>query len=349
MNVVIADEDQGYAEGLLRFIHASEWSGRMQPAVYTEVKAFCECRESLNGALVLAGTSFLPFVGELASCCVLHLYDHVGTTPQTTRDERGFPDISKFQPLQQLLTEASDYFGRFCGSDALPSAGMDCRTVIVAVYSSSGGSGKTKVAGMLLNHLAELGGHVLGVNMESITEETDDGGGQSALQRVLFAIRDGQPSAAVMQRFIRQHSAGRIHYLPSCRYSSEWEEYTREDVAALLQLLRGSGEYRYIVVDLECMLSDRTVEALNQADRIVWLTPEHRVGASKSRFARRSLRRLLEHRYDAMYERIVNVTVPGIPQLDEGSPDFDRFSRAVLHIVSKLDKGEAHDQPEPLH
>ena len=347
MNVVIADEDQGYAEGLLRFIRTSEWAGRMQPAIFTEVEAFCDCSESLGGSLVLASSSFLPFTGQLASCCVLHLSDNSGAANQNRGD---YPEIFKFQPLQQLLTEASGYFGQYGDTTAVPAVGASSCPAIIAVYSASGGSGKTKVAGMLLSHLAELGGNVLGVNMESIPEDTDDGNDRPTLQRLLFAVREKRSPEAVMQRFIRQGSAGKIHVLPPSRYSDEWEEYTREDVAAFIRLLRDSGEYRSIVIDLDCALSARTVEVINQADRIVWLTPEHRTGVSKARYAIRSLRRLSEQQFDAIHARILNIAVPGISFLeDDHSPDFHHFSQSVLHIVSKLDKGAEHDKREPLH
>lgn len=276
------DDDRDYVDALFAYVRASDYRDRVTLKAYTSLEAF-EARDEAQQRIHLlaapAGLMDRLRAAERVDCFVAWRVDspeagacaNVDVDAEVARP----PHIAKFQPLQRLLAELLAISSLHAEGPASPATLTDGeRTRIVSVYSATGAAGKTTVAANLAKLLGYCGRKTAYLNLERVSSAPMFPAEEAEMvyAQLLYRIKaTPRRSAIQLEPFIRTDGATKADYVPPLVRAEEMDELTGGDVDALLDAIAGTGQYRYIVADLDSSLHPRIRSALARSDCIVWL------------------------------------------------------------------------------
>jgi hypothetical protein len=181
-------------------------------------------------------------------------------------------EILQYQPLPQLLQALAAVCA---AAGALRGAGNgEGKAAVIAVYSPSGGIGKTTLALHLCQVAGVRGLRVFYLNLEpwNATSLWFGDEGRDDFSRMLYTLQS-QPdkAAARMTELRRRHPTLKLDYFAPCGNADERFELTSETVRLLLSSIAGSGEYDLVVADLDSGFDPVHYEVLQSSDYPVWM------------------------------------------------------------------------------
>ncbi|XID93063.1 CpaE family protein [Paenibacillaceae bacterium WGS1546] len=178
-----------------------------------------------------------------------------------------WPEALRYQSLPALLSAIRSAAGMEAGPQA-----QGCR--IWAVFSATGGTGKTAVALNLARQAGERGLRVFYLNLEALnaTSLLFGRGEPDSLSRLLYALQ-AHPEQwdSLFKQICRHQPHLRADYFDAPEHPGERLAMTSERLASLLERIRGCGKYDAIVVDPDSGAGDWHLELLGLSDRVVWL------------------------------------------------------------------------------
>jgi cellulose biosynthesis protein BcsQ len=196
-------------------------------------------------------------------------------------DEEAAGMLHKYQPLNQFFAKLATMFAE----DGAAADAPDRRCRVIAVYSASGGAGKTTVALTLAQLMALKHRRVFLLNLElfSTLPAFFAGGDDDRFARLIYYART-QPDrlAAKIEHLKSYDSATKLSYFEKPGNIQELMEMTAADVVRIVDCLVRSTAYDAIVIDLESTLHERIAGALAACDRLIWLFVDDGPCISKS-------------------------------------------------------------------
>ncbi|MEF2243566.1 hypothetical protein [Paenibacillus sp. IITD108] len=241
---------------------------------------------------LIAGASILKQIADA--------YPHLPAAV-LAEQERGklktWPCLLKYQPLPQLLQKALEIYSELTGASEhvkLSSVQGKAGAQVIVVYSVSGNIGKTAIA----LHLAHAAGvrhsRVFYLNMERwncfelwLGGETprQDEQKQSGMSELLYSVKRGglQSSQWLEQR--KRHKLLQADYVLPFELDEDWDAFSGEEAAAIVELAAGCGHYDVIVIDLDSGLGQLQMAMLDRADVIVWVVNGDQTVLSKQLLA----------------------------------------------------------------
>jgi len=285
LRLIVADSDADYARMLARAIRESDWHRKVTVVLAGGGDGTDLPAPGTDGDAVLADAACIKRMLERGDGGTLVCLAEERETAELVLDGRSVPCLFKYQPVHDLMTQLME---RVSGPTAtgMKSGPSPCR--VIAVYSASGGAGKTTFAAGLAEWLAAAGRRVVCLNMERIPGfpgGAPDGSWRFA--RMLYHLRREEHSA-LLSLAVR-HPEGAYDRFPPADHAEEWSEYKEEDIRLLLSLLRSSGRWDAVVADCDSSLAEPVKSAIRLADDVFWLETDDETGACKSAFARRML------------------------------------------------------------
>lgn len=290
LRLAVADRDGDYMRMLARAIRESEWRRKVTVVLIhgDEADGLPGLPEDwADGDPVLADAFWCRRWVESGAkgklLCLTDARDQMAS--ELDMDGQRIPCLFKYQSVHGLLTQLMDRMaqgpGGVSGADS-----TSCR--LLAVYSASGGAGKTTFAQGLAEWLAAAGCRTFYLNLERIPGEP--GGGPETSRRfarVMYHMRRGEQSSLLS--LADRHPDRGYDAFPVADHADEWNEYGSADFRELIEWLRQSGRWDYIVADCESALTDVTETAVRLAEERFLLVPDDDVGRYKSDFARRMM------------------------------------------------------------
>lgn len=305
MSLVLLDEDRYFGEMVSAYIRSSEYGDRFAIRVFTSAEQGTHFIEhTQEPIIVMVHESLMPLsdaVYQLKPGCTVMISDQ----PMTT-DVLEYPVLCKYQPLDRLLAEITSHYNVYCATQPLTGRKG---TRVTALYSATGGMGKTVTAFHLARQLAMQGQRILCLCLEFLPSrawyaETD----REAFSRLLYYAKTNPkqiPGKLGMCR--RKHPQWKFDYIPPLPSGSELLEMGGQESAALLDGLVDTAEYDRIVIDLDASPLSCIVGALQRCDELLWLVTDDAVQLAKTR-------ELLDH----------------LKHTEEGAPiDWQRKARFV--------------------
>lgn len=193
-------------------------------------------------------------------------------------EAKGYRWIEKFQPGDRLIKNILSIYAEYNSNVSKLISGSSTSRLI-AVYSASGGTGKTSIALGLAARLSQMGRKVFCLSLESVNSMTPALActGNDAMTHVLLCLNE---NAASLTMNIQIHKTTdqrfRIDFLEPPDCFLELGELDREDVRDLLVHLVKMGAYDEIIVDMDSHLDEKTLCILECADSIVLVeAPEY--------------------------------------------------------------------------
>lgn len=290
MSLLLLDEDRYFGEMVSAFLRASEYRERFTIRVFTSAEQGGPFVEQLTQPFILlVHESMMPLteaVYRLKPGCTVILSD----TPLSEAILE-YPVLCKYQPLDLLLSRVSAHFNEYA---AVASLGGQRETSVCTVYSASGGIGKTVTAVHLARQLAYRGERVLCLCLELLPSREwypgdDDGAREAFSQLLYYAKTNPKLIGAKKDGLKRKHALLKFDYIPPFSNGTELWEMSGEELLQLITGLTGSGDYDWIVIDLDSAPIPCRTELFRRTDEMIWLITDDSIHLGKAREQLRQL------------------------------------------------------------
>lgn len=270
-SLVIADNNEEYASGLAAFFRSSEILPLTTVKRFTQLEHVMAYSKQVNQA-----EWFLLICEEWADrlegdtlpnlCHKTVLTDVIGDDSE---------EKHLFYRYQSLDILASRLRKRIVPSMQINTASdqaMGAATTI-AVYSAAGGSGKTVTSSNLAYHLAQRGYQVLYFNYETYPSFESMPRQEGALfSKLLYQLKNHpERFSNHLSESIIPHPLLQCDTLPTPLYMNELAEINGDEMRILLQSLKQTNAYDYVIFDLPSIWNDCLSTALQHSDEVLWL------------------------------------------------------------------------------
>ncbi|MFS0838160.1 hypothetical protein [Paenibacillus sp. 1P03SA] len=293
--LILIEPDKEFASALERFVREGEFRDRLDIRRFTR----CEQLEAVRmenkeafplvlHAETIAEEEVNRWLGRPQNILVYRLSE----SPECA-DVPAENLIYRYQPfrtmLRDLLLRAAEQTGE---SGGIRTAFREGRTSVIAVYSASGGSGKSVLALNMAAQLAAQGRKALYVSLEAVSSSAllIPDGPPDSFSRLLYAWRKSRERAAEYAELLQcRHPAYGFDYLAPFPNIREADELNAEDVRSLVGRIAESGNWDVLLLDLDSAVRPRTLGALKACDYVVWLVAEDSHALYKTRKVREAL------------------------------------------------------------
>jgi len=261
--IVLAVGQRDYAVKLAAYLREEEPDWEL--AVFTQAGALrAELQQDRTGADLLVGQPDMlceveDFSGAVGKAVAL--------VTRTGEVGGRWPEIVRLQPLTGLLSEI-----RAALSAGTVVSSAACR--VVAVFSASGGTGKTAAALNLLRQAGERGWRTFYFNLEALnaTSILFGRGEPDSLTRLLYSLQ-AHPEQWDEQfgRLCRHQPHLRTDFIDAPDDPGERLAMPLELVESALGKIRAAGRYDLIVIDTDSGTDEWHRKLLRLCDQVVWL------------------------------------------------------------------------------
>ncbi|MBO9606300.1 MAG: AAA family ATPase [Paenibacillaceae bacterium] len=284
--IVFIDDDRGYLDALFAYMRGSIFRERIWLRAYASPEAYAAAIRETGRRfhLVAADVSLRQQVADAGGGALfVGLEDGSGDigfgesiSAAYSANPADIPRFDKYQPLSQLFSALlaigapqADNRGR------QPAAtGGEPLSHIVAIYSATGGAGKTTVAANLAKLLSFQGKRTFYLNLERLNSAPMFPAAEDdiAFARLLYHVRaNAELAPNRLLEATRIDNDSKVEYVPPLIHAEEMDELSAADTERLLAAIARSGHYRFVIVDLESGQHPRTMAALEQSDTVIWL------------------------------------------------------------------------------
>lgn len=257
------------------------------------------------------------------------------------------PAVRKYQHIiniRRSILEICSKNPKFGGS----SNGVSGTASVVAVYSPIGGAGKTTAALIAAARLAAHGKRALYLNFEHFSSDAfylpaqpSDSGLSAILEQL------GEKGADLFMKSCIRTKADNFFYIKHFDSPNDWGVMSGEECTALLLLLRQSGAFDVIFVDMDSAYNDKTTAVFNAADKILLVERADKIGTQKMD-AFLAQTHIMDE-YSLKMKRLANYAAPGATATDGDIPCIGRLTTTstadaaalISHKVSSPEAGFA--------
>lgn len=189
--------------------------------------------------------------------------------------EASHPCIVQYQALPKLVQQLNRQFGRV-GSEAARRGSLSA--LVVSIFSTMGGMGKTTLAINIAREAANQGKRVFYFNLESYNVSSlyfreQEAESEENLSRLLYVLQS-QPQRAGRQlaASTRHDDVLGVDYFAPAASPEERLSLPPGLASAVLTELISCGQYDLIMVDLDSRLDDVAAELMGASQLLLWLT-----------------------------------------------------------------------------
>lgn len=269
INLVIADSDTRYLDLLVSYIRTSDYAGRFTVKTFSNRDNFHLFLSLPTGMdLFLVSLDMLKELGDnaLKNATIL-------LTEDNTANSHEFHSVYKYQPLNQLLTQALAFYLER-DEQGYQKVRGNRKTTVVSVYSAQGGIGKTTTAANLAVQLAGQGKKVFYLNLEYLnyTPFSSQEGQTGSYSKVLYYLKANPRQLMSQFESLKQHEPNyRVDYFEPVEVSQEMLHMTREDAEMLVDVVVEKAFYDFLIIDLDSSVHERVIGAMEKSDLVLWL------------------------------------------------------------------------------
>lgn len=272
LKIVLADTDENYLAPLERkFIDEFENIGEIHVITDKEyLRQYFSAPQSLDILLI----DETVFDMEMVKHDIGNIFILTEQSEKREFDNWNISYINKYTSVKEICSEVMDNMATDVGLSAGES------TKIIMVYSPIGGIGKTTVAAGLCGALAQKHKRVLFI-------------GTDTLQTFGYLVEGGAVLAAGLEKYFVTHSEniyeelkpyikkGLFHILPPFIRALSSLNITGSDYAYLIDKIKTTGEYDYIIIDSSSDFTEHTSLLMGKADYKLILVGQDRNSAGK--------------------------------------------------------------------
>lgn len=264
----------------------------------------------------------------------------------------GCPAISKYQKAELMYKQILGIYAEH--SEAiLGGLGVDNEdggTQVVAFSSPCGGVGTSSLAAAFSLHAVRNGKRVLYLDLQKIsaTDSIFSAEGQECLSDIIYALKKRTNLAIKLESCVKQDARG-VFFFSQAKEALDMMELSVDETERLIQEIKATGEYDYVVVDLDFSLDRVFLELLKKMNRVVVVSDGSNIANAKISRAMNSIS-IVDKKGDLpstsnwglFYNKFSNKVGRALEGVDlpriGGAPRFERADAVqVIEELSGLD------------
>lgn len=222
---------------------------------------------------------------------------------------RGYKAICKFQKAELIYKQLLDLYSEFNNDIiSLKNRQSEVGAKILAFQSPAGGDGASTAAAACAVNLAMSGKRVLYLNYEELnsTDMFFRADGQSSFDEVIYAVKSHKNNLNVkLETALKKDESGVLFY-SGCKTVLNMVELSGEERIELINVLKCSGKYDYIVLDSDYKFDGVFFEILQLAHKIVYVSSGMELSLHKLGEACKALR-IYEEQNEVNLSQIISV------------------------------------------
>lgn len=178
----------------------------------------------------------------------------------------------------------------------------DSKTKVISFMSFGGGNGSSTVAAAFAVYATKRGKKVLYLNMEQFgsTDNFFVGEGQFDFSDVLYTLKSRKSNIAMkLESAVRRDGSG-VYFYSSPKIALDLMELEDAELQSLISELSISGDYDYIVMDMDFAFNAKTMKTLAMSYKVVFVNDGTEISNTKFERGYHALR---------LYEQQNNISV----------------------------------------
>ena len=246
-SILLIDENLRFAQNLQQYFQAQDALTNVDVVTGAAGCQAMSKQQLANYKMVLTTPeNYAVLKEQLAAHVVVLLY--AGVIPAEYQD---FYKVSKLVALDEIYHEVISLYAK---TQNLISVSRDQKkTKVVSFFSPTGGSGKTSIALLTANILAEMGKRVLFIPLEDFNDRRLLYGAAEATGSLEQLFTGADMTAAIryeLNQLTAKNPQTNLHYLIGLESPEDKAAVETEDWQKFLELLQKETDYEYLVLDL---------------------------------------------------------------------------------------------------
>ena len=329
IRLAILDSDKNYLNRLSAAF-TNKYADKIQFYSFTDEKMALDSVNTGKIDVFLVNANFLIDVEALSpNCGFAYIVENADI--ESIRNQLSIGKYQRvdlfYKQILSLFAEKAKIVTGYKMSDA-------SQTKIVSFLSFGGGDGSSTVAAAFSVYATKQGKKVLYLNIEQFgsTEDFFSGEGQFDFSDVIYTIKSKKSNVALkLESCVKQDSSG-VHFYSSPKVALDLMELEPAELASLLDELCLSGNYDYIVVDLDFCFSKKILSALAMSSKVVFVDDGTEISNTK-----------FERGYHALklYEQQNDISV-----LAKSYLFYNKFSNKISKTIQGLEIPELGGVPK---
>ena len=279
LKLVLLTSDDSYADYFSNFMLNPDNNNRFSTKIFTNKDSFNQMMRNQKQHILLTDYNLEDIDVSVFEKTII-LRDKDEYIPEEV------PNILKYQPIKNLLDKVLAIFYEENGNLQLLSNEGDSGSYVISFYGGSSGVGKTLSSLCLARHLSIKDKRVFYLNLETVhttllyfKEEKESSA------EVFYYVKNNKDKLLSKIEFLKSRDdLTGIDYFSLPVNPEEMDIFTGEDLEVLIQALKATKDYDFIIIDLDSTLHERNTRALEISDEVFWLLSSDEASFSRSKY-----------------------------------------------------------------
>ena len=265
IKLAILEKDRSYLARIVTAFSA-RYDDKLEIYSFTDPEVAIGTLSSARIDVLLASDAFDIDMRKLPNrCAFAYLVDNAGVEMLNNQQA-----IFKFQKADLIYKQIlSSYSEKASSITGFKLDGDETR--IIAFCAAGGGVGSSTMAAACAQHFAAAGSKVLYLNLEKFgsADLFFAGQGQFDMSDIIFALKSKKTNLPMKLESCVKQDVGGVHFYSQTKIALDMLELNSEDTLRLISELKLTGEYDYIVLDLDFAMDKETLKIYRQAQALV--------------------------------------------------------------------------------
>lgn len=270
IKVAIYSEDKKYIEKLLQYYELHQETLDMYDIHMFSNQEKLTCYLESNQVDVLLSDEKCDMeLTEYADLLCAYL---VGDN--SVHSVNGIPAIGKYQKADNIFRDIFSYFAEKNQTGVEYNfSNSDVTTRAIMFYHAAGGTGCSTVAAAYAMHLASNGKKVFYLNLEltGASELFFKAEGKNNFSEVIYSVKSRNGNLPMKLLACAVTDRRGVSFVNSSS-SPDMLELTSEDTALLIDTLKHSCDFEYLIIDTDPGMDDKTRIVMEHADTVLFIT-----------------------------------------------------------------------------
>ncbi|MCI8530176.1 MAG: chromosome partitioning protein ParA [Lachnospiraceae bacterium] len=294
IKLAILENDTVYLNRIVSVFQA-KYADKLEVYAFTEPDTAIRFLGAARVDVFLADAVFEIDMEEVpARCGVAYLVED-----GDVKSYKGLEAVHKFMKIEMIYRQVLGIFSEkaadVTGTNLRGEA--DCK--VLAFLTAAGGTGSSTAAAACAMNFAQKGKKVLYLNLERFgsADVFFCMEGSSSLGDIIYAVKGKKGNLALKLESAVKHDISGVFFYSSAKMALDVEELKLDEIQEIISTLRMSGNYSYIILDLDFSMDREFLILLEKCNDIIFVADGSQVSNVKLERAIESLR-ILEQQYD---------------------------------------------------
>lgn len=345
IKLALLEADEGYLERIVSAF-SIRYADNVEIYSFTDISSVMSTLEKAQIDVLIANETFVINVEEIPKRCSFAYFVEASDVESV----RGQKAVCKFQKVELIYKQILAIYSE--NSERISRAKADVGSSNVLLFQSvSGGTGASSMAAACALHFAAKQKRVLYLNLEKFgsADTFFSADGQYNMSDVIYALKSRKSNFSLkLESCVRQDLRG-VFFYSGARIALDMFELACDEIINLISELSMTGNYDYIVIDIDFIFGRDLMQIYRQANSIIWVGDGSEVSNEKIARAYMALTTLdqgfgvpLKDSVLLLYNKFSNKTSKNIDNINlksiGGAPRYEHVdTRQVLSLLSQMD------------